>query len=110
MTSYEIKDDVWKLFVLNKLYNFDCADELMIFVRGSGIRWDEKDNAKRLITILIKYKKFILCYNFVRAIVEGDHEKQACSEKFKEVFFFFLQKAIEEKQVSNIFQIFCANH
>ena len=101
LTSYDIKDEAWRLFILNKFDSFDCADELSIFIRGCGIRWSDKYNAKRLISILIRYKKFILCYTFVRAIVESDEEKHSCSEDFKDIFFYFLQKAIEEKQVMN---------
>ena len=103
LVGYEIKDDDWKLFILNRFLNFDCGDELSIFVRGGGIRWDEKENAKRLILIFMKYNKFVQAYNFVRALVGSDQEQESISGYFQELFYFFLEQAIQEKQVKRAF-------
>ena len=105
LSCYELPKESWKEFVLNTLFQYNRYDEVVIFIRTSGIRWDELHYARKHIVILLKYGKPIQAYNFVTALIQHDSIKKDLSDDFKQIFYFFITNMINENLVSYLYTL-----
>jgi hypothetical protein len=104
LSGYELPYDQWKEFVLNTFSQYECYDELMIFVRSGYINWSNPHFARKLIVILLKNGKTLQAYNFVSALAKWDETKDKLTESFQDLFYFFIELVIRSHLVSSSYE------
>lgn len=87
--------------MINTFYQYQCYDELTIFLRSGHVNWSEEYFSKKLIVILIRNKKLVPAFNFISLMFEWDGAKTQITEKYQNLFFFFVDLVIEQGLVRN---------
>ena len=101
MSAWDLKNDDWKDFVLNTFYQYNCFDELVIFMRTGFLNWKDPKFARKLVTVLVKARKVLQAYYFVFVQVDLSDNAQALHEDYENLFYYFIDQVIAEGLVTN---------
>ena len=96
LSACDLKNDDWKDFVLNTFYQYDCFDELVIFMRTGFLNWKDPKFARKLVTVLVKARKVLQAYYFVFVQVDLSDNAQSLHEDYEGLFFYFIDQVISE--------------